>query len=1178
MKSLEISFRPLMISAVLLLLVVGLAPQSLLAQTVSASPVALSFGVPTVVPAPAGPYNAGNPAPASAAESLTVNIADPTGGQVTFGTTTVTGPNQVDFTVAGDSCTGQTFTAAATCQVAVIFNASLAPATTLETATLTLSITSEGATAPPPVPLSGAYGAIKLFGPLNINPSLFSYITWTQIPPTGGQTVRGDSVNISCPAGATAALSSTPDGKSNVFQDNTIQFADTVGVTTTTTANVCTGGDPQFDGFTGFPAGSTNCFQPSYESAAASYLLPTGVGQNPDVAVYPIGTGQPGSFIATFGVAPLNISTLLTSGTESSTQLQSVSVQEQDAGGDLGSATLFLATNCSPGGIVPGGSTTGNPTPTNTVTFDSNPGTDLSITDNTAQNPAPTGTTPIYTQIAVPQQLFYQLVQGTSAAPDVCLRASSEQDPANNNAPMCVGILIQCYNPSTGTTSGNNCDSSNPVGLRDLYDTVQFASPDAPVNGFNFLYGPGGSLEADACSYYLANQNGSGPGGVSGGACATGTGPGVVMGGDTWLCAPGSTIPPNAPGGCTPLEPNSSTPLFNTTTNPLTSPGNSIYSEANDALSGGLAGNVSPLDGLTQFLGAADGSGGSSVPLKNSVFFLVANHPLPTATATIAGQNSNGWINSTSAGTINATFNSAAASYTPGAANPPSNTFVAAPPYSLTYGISTYPALPDTTYPVTEDFTNYNANVNQNLGLNPTPPPSWLPLCSFAPSPATPASFQSTGSFSSLSNGIYNVHYFTTDCALTEGLVFNPTGTQLTTPTANWASFPFVTVGVDTSAPTLACSTSPAAVYGLWYNTNVTVSCSATDVGSGFAPGTAILNAGNTVLQGPLTTSFNTSTTVASGTINPAAGVVCASCTPSTPSGDLQISDLAGNPSNTQGPYSFEIDLQVPVISGPTLAPTASGNKYVVGAVSAVTITYSCNDGVGSGVAYCTEVGALPLGTTTICTPTPAGSGVPVTCTSTFTPAPTNVGSYSIYVGSADNVANIAANTAALNFSVADAPSTVIFGAFPAPAVTPGSNLTYYVGAADTDLPKTVSIYGATINVALKIPSGTLATGTATAISDDVTCTSWPCSVMPTTGPACTVTPSSVTSTTTAVSVSCSVGTIPDIFTSKTAAIVKIVLPTSKTAKAGSVATSGTITAVTPLSGVTSFSSSVSIK
>ena len=47
MKSLEISFRPLMISAVLLLLVVGLAPQSSLAQTVSASPGYLTFGIPT---------------------------------------------------------------------------------------------------------------------------------------------------------------------------------------------------------------------------------------------------------------------------------------------------------------------------------------------------------------------------------------------------------------------------------------------------------------------------------------------------------------------------------------------------------------------------------------------------------------------------------------------------------------------------------------------------------------------------------------------------------------------------------------------------------------------------------------------------------------------------------------------------------------------------------------------------------------------------------------------------------------------------------------------------------------------------------------------------------------------------------------------------------------------------
>jgi len=42
-------------------------------------------------------------------------------------------------------------------------------------------------------------------------------------------------------------------------------------------------------------------------------------------------------------------------------------------------------------------------------------------------------------------------------------------------------------------------------------------------------------------------------------------------------------------------------------------------------------------------------------------------------------------------------------------------------------------------------------------------------------------------------DGIYNLHFFTTDCALTEELVFNPQGSQLTDPTANWASFRYIT-------------------------------------------------------------------------------------------------------------------------------------------------------------------------------------------------------------------------------------------------------------------------------------------------------------------------------------------------------------------------------------------------
>jgi hypothetical protein len=1132
MKFRETNFR--LISAVLVLLAVGLVAQTSTAQTVSASPVALSYGVPTGTTAVAP-----DAYPASAAENLVVNIVGGTPSTpVVFGTTTVTGTNSGDFIVAGDSCSGQTFSAAATCQVAVSFNASLAPATTLETATLTVVITS-GATAPPPVGLSGAYGSIKLWNETNVTTSASS-TSFTSMA-----TIASQGLNLSCPTSPTlaptATLSNTPDGNGYVLVDNYITVSVNGNPVNTQVAgnnpagNVCSGGPSDSSGGVAY----NDCFSSSYQGPAGTNFGLN--GQDPDTFANP---GNPILNGAAGGLPPINLSPFFPTGTVQAT------FAALDSGYVYTTSTVFLATNCTPGGIVPGGSATGNPTPTNTVTFDSNPGSNLSVTDDTAQNPPATGTTPIYTQIAVPQQLFYQLVAGTSAAPDVCLRASSEQDIANSNAPMCVGILIQCYNPADGTTSGNNCDSSTPVGLRDLYDTVQFASPDAPVNGTNFLFGPTGSPAADACSYYLSNPNNIGGVSVSNGACAKGTGATVLMGGDNWLCGTGD-YPPNP---CTSLEPNSSTaPIFNT----LTPAADPIYTEALGALGGGLTGDPSPLGTLTNFQGAADGSGGSSVPLKNSVLFLVANHPLPTATAAVAGQNINGWINSA---TISAAFTSTAATYTPGTANPPSNSFAAASPYSLTYGISNYPTLPDSTYPVTGDATNYNAGVSPNLGASGA---NWVPLCPTGPAP--PSSFASIGSFSGLSNGIYNLHYFTTDCALTEGLVFNPTGSQLTNPTANWASFPYATIGIDTVAPSLACSTSPAPAYGAWYNSNVTVSCSATDVGSGFGPGTPLPNTGNNVLQGGLTATLSASTAVAAGTTNPAAVIAA-----------QQISDLAGNASNTQGPYSFEIDRQAPVITGPALSPTASGNKYVVGSAATVTITYSCSDGVGSGVASCTEVGTLPAGTTTHCT----NAVELVSCTSSFAPAPTNVGSYSIYVSAADNVGNATSTSSApLAFSVADAPATVIFGAFPAPTVTPGSNLTYYVGAADTYLGKTpISIYGATINATLKIPTGTLATGTATAISDDVACTSWPCSAMPTSGPACVVTPSSVTSTTTSVSVSCSVGTIPDIFTSKSAVIVKIVLPTSTKAPAGTVSTSGTITATTPISGITSFSASVSIK
>src|SRR5580700_9026343 len=231
----RVNFRR-MVCFVLLFFALAIANQVSVAQTVSVSPGDLSFGIPT-----------GTPAPLTSTDLITVNVTGT--GQATLSNFGIAGQNSVDFTFNGNTCLTQQ-TAPTTCQVGVQFT-STKPAGTLETATLSFSSSTQ--TAPITVPLNGAYGAIKLFGSININPSLISGVTWTQNPPTAGYTVQGTNVNLSCPGSPTAVLSSTPDGLSNVFQDNTITVANTINNATVPTTNVCYGGDTNFQGYTGFP-------------------------------------------------------------------------------------------------------------------------------------------------------------------------------------------------------------------------------------------------------------------------------------------------------------------------------------------------------------------------------------------------------------------------------------------------------------------------------------------------------------------------------------------------------------------------------------------------------------------------------------------------------------------------------------------------------------------------------------------------------------------------------------------------------------------------------------------------------------------------------------------------------------------------------------------------------------
>jgi hypothetical protein len=124
---------------------------------------------------------------------------------------------------------------------------------------------------------------------------------------------------------------------------------------------------------------------------------------------------------------------------------------------------------------------------------------------------------------------------------------------------------------------------------------------------------------------------------------------------------------------------------------------------------------------------------------------------------------------------------------------PPNNGFVAAPVYSITYGVSPQNALPSPEFPVPGDVSLYS------------PAGCSGPAKSFQPAPVT---------ISVDADGMYLIHYFATDCAGTEELRFpkDQSGSWTTT-------FFVVELDVDTvkpkviSGPTL--SPAPTLINGV---------------------------------------------------------------------------------------------------------------------------------------------------------------------------------------------------------------------------------------------------------------------------------------------------------------------------------------------------------------------------
>jgi hypothetical protein len=136
----------------------------------------------------------------------------------------------------------------------------------------------------------------------------------------------------------------------------------------------------------------------------------------------------------------------------------------------------------------------------------------------------------------------------------------------------------------------------------------------------------------------------------------------------------------------------------------------------------------------------------------------------------------------------------------------------------------------------------------------------------------------------------------------------------------------------DLTAPSISCGTAD----GLWHAANVSIACTASDVGSGLA--------------NPADAAFSLSTNVPAG-----------SETATAQTDTRSVCDNAGNCA-TAGPIGGnQIDRKAPVMTFLTPAPDAS---YVLD--SSQTVDFECADG-GSGLATCSGTLAdgaiLPTGT-----------------------------------------------------------------------------------------------------------------------------------------------------------------------------------------------------------------------
>jgi uncharacterized repeat protein (TIGR01451 family) len=312
--------------------------------------------------------------------------------------------------------------------------------------------------------------AIQLFGPVNVRLS-------TQGTGSENQNKFNTTMlNLSCPSGIQAKISSSTDGTGNVLVDNYISLGVGTGATP---VDICSNGTVE-------GGGQQNCFTSSYASQAQNDGLN---GQDPD------------NFVSTGGVPALDISSNLTPGPVQ------VEIDLVDTGGYLASSSLYLVTNCTSAGVTGPGQVTGNPISSSNPTgpqltqnysFNSSSNQqvqftyDLSQAQSSGKLSIPDGSTPSTGDTPIdPTNFQSNYLHGTSFATANCLLHTGE---LYNGSPACKLYTLSCQVGTDPTQKGALCPASkerNEI-FQEVFDGPGFTVPDiSGTDGLTFHQGVG---------------------------------------------------------------------------------------------------------------------------------------------------------------------------------------------------------------------------------------------------------------------------------------------------------------------------------------------------------------------------------------------------------------------------------------------------------------------------------------------------------------------------------------------------------------------------------------------------------------------------------------------------------------------------------------------------------------